>query len=468
MKKTFKALSAFFAVIMMFSILGVNAFAADEEVATKKSTKLDEIVASFNNPNGRLMSVANRGNWRNFPENSLEGIKSCIDMDVDIIAVDVQRTKDGKYVLMADSDLARMCVDKDDQIATSKVSEETLDEIKQYYFLRDSRGGLNSKSTEYKVPSLEEAINLCKDNAMLMINNGWKYGDEIQSIVKSLDADEYVILRGATTAEEITSYIHKNSLPISHICGYYEGKTASPAKKYVKETLSAGAKLIELSSASSHSSVFKKSVLNKFTDNGRAFISTTDVDNCGGREDIRSDWSDLISRGYSVIETNYPKELVAYIDEVESYRSNLSALISQAQGINTSNFSKETSENLKNSLKEAEEISSVGSTSLDDIDVAKYNLQQAIDNLTPRADGEKEGLGVGTIILIVVVVLVVLCLVVYYIFKHKAKHNHPFEQDENAQQPSGLIKRNKKRKVLKRRKNPSQKKTNHQEPPHNN
>ncbi|NCC86348.1 MAG: glycerophosphodiester phosphodiesterase family protein [Clostridia bacterium] len=419
MKAFKKYLSVMFAIVMLFSTLSLNVFA--EEKSTSKMSAIDEIIFSFNNPNGRLMCVANKGNWRSFPENSLEGIQSCIDMGVDIVSVDIQRTKDGKFVLMSSDDLSRMCVLEDGRTATAKVSEETLEDIKEFYFLRDSRGGANAKSTKYKVPSLEEAISLCKENSMLMINNAWEYGDEVQSIVKSLEADEIVILRGATTAEDISAYIDRNGLPISHICGYYEGVVSSPAKKYVKDTMASGAKIIQLSSPNSYSSLFKMSVLKKFKDNGRAFVSTTSPELCGGREDLRSDWSDLAGRGFSVIETNYPQDLIKYISEIESYRSSLSALITQAQGINNSNYSKDSSKELKSALKDAEELSAIGSTSLEKIDVARYNLQQAIDSMTPRVENESDGIGTGTIVFIIIIALALLVLIAFVLLKSKKK-----------------------------------------------
>ncbi|MEG0978688.1 MAG: glycerophosphodiester phosphodiesterase family protein [Oscillospiraceae bacterium] len=465
MKKSSRFASVLLATIMLFSMFGLNVFAAPSKAPIKApavatdNSKINEIVASFNNPNGRLMSVASKGNWRNFPENSLEGIQSCIDIGVDIVAVDIQRTKDGKFVLMSDKSLSRMCVDKDGRVATSKVSEETLDEIKEFYFLRDSRGGLNAKPTNYKVPSLEEAITLSKGKIMIMIDNAWKYGDEVQSIIKSLDADEIVILRGAKTAQEISAHIQKNGLPISHISGYYEGVMSYPAKKYIKETISSGAKIIELTSPNSYSSLYSDSVLKKFVDNGRAFVSTISPELCGGREDLRSDWSDLVGRGYSVIETNYPKELVNYIKEIEGYRSSLSSLITQAQGINTSNYSKDSSKSLKSALNDAEELSSIGSTSLDNIDVARYNLQQAIDSMTPRSEDEDAGIGAGAIAFIVILVIALLGAVAFFIWKKK--NNIPPTSPTEA---TGETPMPKKKRRLKRRK-PQKQRQQRPQPP---
>ncbi len=440
MKVFKKHASILLAIIMLFGVFSINAFAekTSEQPQVSKMSSFDETIFSFNNPNGRLMCVANRGNWRSFPENSLEGIQSCIDMGVDIISIDVQRTKDGKFILLAEDDLSRMCVLEDGRTATAKVSEETLNDMKEFYFLRNSRGGANAKPTKYKVPSLEETINLCKGKAMIMIDNAWEYGDEIQSLVKSLEADEIVILCGDVAPEDVSSYIDRNGLPISHICGYYDGVMSSGAKKYIKDATSAGAKTIRLSSPNSYSSVFKKSVLKKFEGNGRAFVSTTSPELCGGREDLRSDWSDLVLRGFSIIETNYPQDLVNYIKDVESYRSNLSALIAQAQGINTSNYSKESSKVLKSALKDAQELTAIGSTSLETIDVARYNIQQSIDSMAPR--GENESATVSTpIILLIIVIVILVSLGVFYILRknenRKSSNSSPDNENRSKKKP---------------------------------
>ena len=54
-----------------------------------------------------VIVASHRGDWRNFPENSLEAIESAIQMGVDIIEIDLQRTKDGELILMHDATLNR-------------------------------------------------------------------------------------------------------------------------------------------------------------------------------------------------------------------------------------------------------------------------------------------------------------------------------------------------------------------------
>lgn len=71
-----------------------------------------------------VIVVSHRADWRNFPENSLEAIESAIRMGVDVVELDLQRTKDGKLILMHDSKLDRTTTGK------GKVSDWTLDSIK--------------------------------------------------------------------------------------------------------------------------------------------------------------------------------------------------------------------------------------------------------------------------------------------------------------------------------------------------
>ena len=49
-----------------------------------------------------VIVASHRGDWRNFPENSLEAIDNAIKMGVDIVEIALQRTKDGVLILMHD------------------------------------------------------------------------------------------------------------------------------------------------------------------------------------------------------------------------------------------------------------------------------------------------------------------------------------------------------------------------------
>ena len=59
-----------------------------------------------------MLVVAHRGNWRSAPENSTAAIDSAIAMKVDIVEIDIQKTKDGQLILMHDNTLDRTTTGK--------------------------------------------------------------------------------------------------------------------------------------------------------------------------------------------------------------------------------------------------------------------------------------------------------------------------------------------------------------------
>lgn len=414
----------------------------DTEEKKDAQTAAYDIVSAYNNPNGRVLSVARYGNPRLFPANSLEGIKSCIELKIDIVSVNVQKTKDNQLVLLSGANLKNWCVNKDDNTpATGTVSDYTLEELKNKFYLKEGYGGSDAKPTKYEIASFEEVISVCKDYIMVIVNNGFKYSAEVNSLARSMEACDIIILRGAATAEEVSTFVSDSGTPICHIASSYTGNTSGSAKSFVTDTINAGATMVELSAKKSMSSIFNKSVLSKFENKGRAFISTSKPELCGGRLDLIADWTDLIDRGYSVIETDYPKELANYIGEIESYRKELSALITEAQSLNTSKYTKDSTTELASTLKEAESISAIGCISLGKIDEARYNIQESLDNLTLRSENDKTSLPVWAIILIIIgsiillLVLVIVGLRIYNRIRSKKRKMDKFKDNFKNRAP---------------------------------
>ncbi len=421
-KKTF---SLFLALLMTLA-MAIPAFAAEEKKEKEpSSTAVDEILMSYNNPNGRVLCVAKLGNPRLYPENSLEGVKSAIDIGADIITVSVQKTKDNQFVLLSEDSLSTMCVNKGDGTpAKGKVSEMTVEQLKSEFYLRTGNGGTDAKATKYTIPTLEEVIKACRNDAMIMIDNGWKYAEEINSFARTLEACDIIIIRNVPTPADAAAFIDKVGVPVCHVTTKYGDMTEGSAKEFVTASLNSGSKIVELSAEKSYSSIFNTSLLSKFNDSGRAFISTTERTLCGGRDDLIVDWADLIERGYSIIETDYPKELASYIEEIETYRAELTSLIMQAQGLNISKYTKETSKALTTSLTNAEELSGVGCVSLNQIDKARYDIQEALNDLQIKTGEEKTSLpgwGIALIIIAAILILGISAVVVLrFINKRKA------------------------------------------------
>ena len=139
-----------------------------------------------------VIVVAHRADWRNFPENSLEAIQSSIDMGVDMLELDVLRTKDGVLMLMHDHNLDRMTNGSGD------IAETTWEEISKLN-LKDHQGNL----TEYKVPTLEQALLLCKDRIMINLDKADRYFDEVFALLDKTGTGNLIVMKGGQPAEQV-------------------------------------------------------------------------------------------------------------------------------------------------------------------------------------------------------------------------------------------------------------------------
>jgi len=139
-----------------------------------------------------VIVVAHRGDWRNFPENSLEAIDNAIKMGVDIVELDVKRTKDGELILMHDRTLDRTTTGK------GLVSENTLSDIRKL----NLRNGCNIR-TIHKVPTLEEALLHAKGKIMINLDQADLYFDQIYELMKKTGTTKQIIMKGRKPVAEV-------------------------------------------------------------------------------------------------------------------------------------------------------------------------------------------------------------------------------------------------------------------------
>lgn len=152
----------------------------------------------LNRDNSTVLVVAHRGDWRYAPENSLPAIDNAIKIGVDIVELDVQRTKDGQIILMHDSKLDRTTTGK------GLISEWTLDSIRTLKL----KNGCNIKTKEI-VPTLEEALNHMKGKILVNLDKGDRYFDEIYLLLEKTGTTKQVIMKGGKSAEEVKKYFGK-------------------------------------------------------------------------------------------------------------------------------------------------------------------------------------------------------------------------------------------------------------------
>ena len=142
----------------------------------------------------QVLVVAHRGNWRSAPENSVAAIDSAIQMGVDIVEIDIHKTKDGQLILMHD--------DRVDRTTNGKglIKDYTLAEIKKLK-LKDKDGNL----TEHIVPTLEEALLAGKGQIMFNLDKAYSVFDEVYAVLEKTGTASLVIMKGGQPVETVKS-----------------------------------------------------------------------------------------------------------------------------------------------------------------------------------------------------------------------------------------------------------------------
>jgi glycerophosphoryl diester phosphodiesterase len=119
-----------------------------------------------------VLVAAHRSDWRSAPENSLPAIRSALAMGVDIIELDVRRTKDGRFVVIHDYTLDRTTTGR------GTVADQTLYELR----LLNLRDGAGNPTTE-RLPTLEEALREIRGRALVNLDKSDEHAAEIFDIV---------------------------------------------------------------------------------------------------------------------------------------------------------------------------------------------------------------------------------------------------------------------------------------------
>ena len=145
-----------------------------------------------------VLVTALSGDWRNFPENSLEAIDNAIQMGVDIVELDVQRTKDGVLILMHDNTLNRTTTGK------GKIEETTMAEISQLKL----KNGCAIR-TIHKVPTLEEALLHAKGKIMINLDKADRFFEEVYALLEKTGTTKQIIMKGGKPAEEVKAQFGK-------------------------------------------------------------------------------------------------------------------------------------------------------------------------------------------------------------------------------------------------------------------
>ena len=357
--KLLKSASLAMLIVVILGIFTTNAVAID----------IDAFSDSEN-----IICISHRGDWHAYPENSAEAVRSATRYGA--VSVDVRVTSDGRAVLLADETTDRMVTDADGKTVSKNVSDMTLEELTALY-LRAENGGEDKPKTSYKVASLEEAINSANGTA-LVINTSCDDFSAVYDYLKSLKLVDKVIFR---FRNDSMSEILLTTVGLENVrfLGNYQGNIIFLATSAVKKSLGRGM-AIELGSKNGNGVLYDEFLMSRFESDGKAMVSMV-----GGRSGKRPDsergWDDLITLGYTIIETAYPEQLNGYLDRIEAEKKQLAYYVDMYKSTDMQPYTTDTENAFTDALSDARKL--IGKTgSLSEFQNSRHALQSAYDNLT--------------------------------------------------------------------------------------
>lgn len=296
-------------ILILFALFATGLTALANQASGSKGThkRLNEIIKQLENSNDNyVMVVAHRGDWRNAPENSIQAIKNCIEMGVDMVEIDVRMTKDSVLVLMHDRTLERTTTGK------GKVADWTLDSLKTLN-LKNGCG----IATFHKIPTLEEAMELAHGNILVNLDKCSEYMDKAFEVINSTGTIDQVIFKGT---KEIDKVHEQYGTLLDEIIYMPVVKESFPYLEAMVDDFLTEYKPVafEVIYSTNDSPMFD--VIKEIKENGsRVWVNTLWDSLCAGHSDDKavnnpeSSWGWVIEHGANIIQTDRPEALLEYL-----------------------------------------------------------------------------------------------------------------------------------------------------------
>lgn len=291
----------YFILLMLFPLIGEKALA---------QTHSDKILTTFQSSSKSILVVAHRADWRNAPENSLQAIQNCIDMGVDMIEIDLKKTKDGHLVLMHDKTINRTMTGK------GHPEDYTLQELREFYL----KSGTGHK-TRHKIPTLEEAMLLCKGKVLVNIDKGYEYFKEAYEVLKKTGTINQCIIKSDHPYNKVKDENGEvlDKMIFMPVINLHKEGAESIINEYIKYLKPQAYELVF-----DNDSPEIQRLIKKIRDSGaKVFINSLWPELCGGHDDDRAveqnepeeSWGWIVKQGAKLIQTDRPAILLDYLKQ---------------------------------------------------------------------------------------------------------------------------------------------------------
>lgn len=375
-----KKLSALIAVliIMLSAVLTAQA-----------ETKQSNFISLLSNPDGRTLGISYRGDTKNYPENSIEGILSAAETGIDAVLVNVSRTADGKLILFADADTERT-VASDEVFVIADTDYSTL----SCFYLKNGEGGVNGE-TEYTIPLLYDALKFAKrDGISLVLSAKAELLPEIAQALTEAGMLGQCAVTLNEKADVIAEALEKcENKPV--IMGEIRNNIIFRITSYENKIEEMGGCAVTLRTTNRYGVNYYKSALAILEGRLRAVADLSDMLTAGNRGDTEKWWDDLISRGYSVIITKEPALFADYLTRTEKAKNELTKELEIAENFPLPSFKKEFLNDYvkayNDAVTQAKELLADDASCYRDLNDTCAALTKAVNDINLNYEGLEDG-----------------------------------------------------------------------------
>lgn len=302
--KLFRLLFVAIGATMMFSAC------SDTAVDDKRAAK---IVDEIRNPKSKnVLVVCHRGDWRNFPENSIPSIESVIEMGADVVELDIQLTKDSVLVLMHDGTIDRCTTGK------GRVADLTYEELQKFY-MKTAHG--TRCSLDLKVPTLREALEVCKDRIVINIDKGYNHYGLVLALAEEMGMTEQILIKGSSSLASIREKMAANEQNLLYmpIITPTNAKSMALFEEYIADD---EPQLAYEICWGEYTPEVESAMQRLIADGSKLWVNSLWNSLCGGLSDdvawvTSADevYGKLVDMGATMIQTDRPEYLLEYLRE---------------------------------------------------------------------------------------------------------------------------------------------------------
>ncbi|MBP3564734.1 MAG: glycerophosphodiester phosphodiesterase family protein [Alistipes sp.] len=302
--KLFRLLFVAIGATMMFSACSDTA--ADDKRAAK-------IVEEIRNPKSKnVLVVCHRGDWRNFPENSIPAIESVIEMGADVVELDIQLTKDSVLVLMHDGTIDRCTTGK------GRVADLTYEELQKFY-MKTAHG--TRCSLDLKVPTLREALEVCKDRIVINIDKGYNHYGLVLALAEEMGVTEQILIKGSSSLASIREKMAANEQNLLYmpIITPTNAKSMALFEEYIADD---EPQLAYEICWGEYTPEVESAMQRLIADGSKLWVNSLWNSLCGGLSDdvawvtsAEEVYGKLVDMGATMIQTDRPEYLLEYLRE---------------------------------------------------------------------------------------------------------------------------------------------------------